>query len=296
MEITRVADNYLEELRDIKRYSFNTLKSYSEDIKDFLSYCDNRSKRLVTEISERFIKAYLMDLSEKGLDKRSISRKLSSLRGLFKYAFFHEIIKVNPAAYISNPKTGRKLPEVASSNAILEVHTRAEEIENNEENISRIKIIFELLYGCALRVSELCSLKVGDLNLNRQTLRVLGKGGKTRIVPVGSKSIKIIEEYFNTRKNLSGNQPLITKKDGGEIYPRYIHRIVSKYLSKVTDIKKKSPHALRHSAATHMLDNGADLRAVKEILGHENLSTTQIYTHVSIERLKSTYKKSHPKS
>jgi integrase/recombinase XerC len=135
-----------------------------------------------------------------------------------------------------------------------------------------------------------------DLDLERSILRVRGKGNKMRFVPVGSKSIPVVNEYLVNKGNIQFNSPLITDKNNNRIYPRQVHRIVSKYLNKVSDIHKKSPHVLRHSAATHMLDNGADLRAVKEILGHENLSTTQIYTHVSIERLKNTYKKAHPKS
>ncbi|MGA7837343.1 MAG: tyrosine-type recombinase/integrase, partial [Ignavibacteriaceae bacterium] len=149
---------------------------------------------------------------------------------------------------------------------------------------------------CALRVDELCKLNNVDLDLKEKIIKVKGKGNKTRIVPVGNKSLEIIKQYLLLKDNNGGKEALIIKLKGGRIYPRYVYRIVNKYLTRVTDIKKKSPHILRHSAATHMLDNGADLRAVKEILGHENLSTTQIYTHVSVERLKSAYKKAHPKS
>jgi len=183
------------------------------------------------------------------------------------------------------------------SNAPPENILKIYELANESEDDPFLVIaIFELLYGCSLRVSELCELKVGDLDFKRGTLRVFGKGSKVRIVPIGDKSIEIIEAYlnFNPRKNMKS--PLITLKNGKKLYPKFVYRIVNKYLGKVTDIKKKSPHILRHSSATHMLDRGADLRAVKEILGHENLSTTQIYTHVSIERLKEAYKKSHPKS
>jgi site-specific recombinase XerD len=234
-----------------------------------------------------------MQLSESGLEKRSISRKLASVRGLIKYAFQNEIISSNPAAYINNPRSNKKLPEITTTDSVLKIYDLADEAEDNPE---RIKIIFELLYGCALRVSELCDLNYGDLDIKSRTLRVKGKGSKVRIVPVGEKSVEIIEQYFRKNCNSTINEPLIKTKGGNRIYPRFVYRIINKYLSKVTDIKKKSPHVLRHSAATHMLDRGADLRAVKDFLGHENLSTTQIYTHVSVERLKSTYKKSHPKS
>jgi site-specific recombinase XerD len=139
-------------------------------------------------------------------------------------------------------------------------------------------------------------LKFSSVDIKKAQVRVLGKGNKMRIVPIGDKSIKILEEYLIKNPTNSYGDYLIRTKNNDKLYPRLVHRMINKYLTKVSDIKKKSPHILRHSAATHMLDNGADLRAVKEILGHENLSTTQIYTHVSIERLKSTYKKSHPKS
>ena len=185
------------------------------------------------------------------------------------------------------------MPEITTTESVLKVYVLADEAEDEPE---RVKVIFELLYGCALRVSELCDLNFGDLDIKNRTLRVKGKGSKIRIVPVGHKSIKLIQEYLNITNQQNSNEPLIKTKGGNRIYPRFVYRIINKYLSKVTDIKKKSPHVLRHSAATHMLDRGADLRAVKELLGHENLSTTQIYTHVSVERLKSTYKKSHPKS
>jgi site-specific recombinase XerD len=233
-----------------------------------------------------------MILSETGIERKSISRKISSIKGLFKFACLNEYVEVSPASGISSPKFKRTLPEVAASKFILDVYEEMKKDKNPEQ----IKAIFEILYGCAVRVDELCKLNYGDLNLKEKTLRVLGKGSKTRIIPVGEKSVTVIKDYLNTIgiKNISS--PLFLAKNGKRIYPRLVHRIVNKYLSLVTDLKKKSPHVLRHSAATHMLDNGADLNAVKEILGHENLSTTQIYTHVSIERLKSAYKKSHPKS
>ena len=229
----------------------------------------------------------------KKLNTKSISRKLAVLRSLFKFSFQRDIIKGNPATDIHNPKTKRELPEVISTEVILSAYLEA---EKKDENPELIKVIFELLYGCAIRVSELCGLNKVDLDLSGQTLKVLGKGNKNRIVPIGNQSIQIIMNYLSARGNIKGKEPLIITGTGRRIYPRFVHRIINKYLSIVSDAKKKSPHVLRHSAATHMLDNGADLRAVKEILGHENLSTTQIYTHVSIERLKSTYKKSHPKS
>jgi len=293
MIIKNVIQNYLAEINGVRRYSNNTIKAYQIDLEEFLKYCEDFGKPKISDISERFIKSFLMNLNEKTLDKKTIARKLAAIRSIFKYGFQNDLIENNPAAFISNPKSSRKLPEIVSTNLILQVYEKAERYDEKPE---LVKVIFELLYGCALRVSELCDLKYSDLDIDKSQLRVFGKGSKTRIVPIGEKSLLILQEYLNLNPISDYNDALIRNKNNVKIYPRFVYRIVNKYLSKVTDIKKKSPHILRHSAATHMLDNGADLRAVKDILGHENLSTTQIYTHVSIERLKSTYKKSHPKS
>lgn len=235
-----------------------------------------------------------MNLNDEELDKVSISRILSSVRGFLKYSFQQDILSTNPAAYIRNPKINRKLPEIVSTENILTIYKKIEEVEKEQSKL--IKAVFELLYGCSLRVSELCSLNRGDFDARDKILRVFGKGSKTRIVPVGTKSVEIINDYLNNRPNGKISDPLLLTPQGNRLYSKFVYRTVHKHLSFVTELKKKSPHILRHSSATHMLDRGADLRAVKEILGHENLSTTQIYTHVSIERLKSTYKKSHPKS
>jgi integrase/recombinase XerC len=293
MKIDELIEKYLSEIKNIRRYSNNTIKSYKTDLEEFKVYCIDKQKTDLYELTERFIKSYLMVLSEKNLDKKTIARKLAAIRSTFKYAFQKDLISDNPLSFISNPKSNRKLPEVVSTNLVLQIYELAEE---SDENYELVKVIFELLYGCALRVSELCDLKYSNMDIQRAQVRVLGKGNKMRIVPIGEKSIQILNEYLFKYPIISYDDYLIRTKKNDKLYPRLVYRMINKYLTKVSDIKKKSPHILRHSAATHMLDNGADLRAVKEILGHENLSTTQIYTHVSIERLKSTYKKSHPKS
>lgn len=293
MKISELIEKYISEIKNIRRYSDNTIKSYRTDLEEFVAYCNEKQKTDLLGINERFIKSYLMILSEKALDKKTIARKLAAIRSSFKYAFQNDLIDDNPLSFISNPKSNRKLPEVVSTNLILEIYNLADE---SEENPELVKVVFELLYGCALRVSELCDLKYSSIEMKKSQVRVIGKGNKMRIVPIGEKSLSIVNEYLSKNPVNSYNDYLIRTKKNDKLYPRLVHRMINKYLTKVSDIKKKSPHILRHSAATHMLDNGADLRAVKEILGHENLSTTQIYTHVSIERLKSTYKKSHPKS
>jgi len=293
MIIDQILNGYIIYLRNIRRYSPNTIKAYSADLNDFINYCKNNNRTDSSEINERFIKSYLMSLSEKRIEKISIVRKLSSLRGLFSFAFKQDLIKQNPTSQVRNPKTSKKLPEITSTENILKTFDLADEAD---ENPTLIKAIFELLYGCSLRVSEVCNIKVGDVDLEKNSIRVLGKGSKTRIVPIGNQSKINLKEYLNSVSFKNYSEPFLKNKNGKKLYEKFVYRIVKKYLSKVTDIRKKSPHILRHSSATHMLDKGADLRAVKEILGHENLKTTQIYTHVSIERLKQSYKKSHPKS
>jgi site-specific recombinase XerD len=293
MKTDIVIERYLNELKSIKRYSPNTIKSYREDLTGFSSFTSEKQKSDIEQITDKFLKSYLMYINDSGLDKRSIARKLASVRGLFKYAFQREIINSNPALQISNPKLTRKLPEVVPLDALMKIYKIADEAEDNPV---LVKSIFEILYGCALRVSELCGINLIDLDIRNRIIKIRGKGNKERFVPLGEKSLTVLNEYLDWRRKFTGTNALFINEKGERIYSRYVYRLVHKYLSKVSDIKKKSPHVLRHTAATHMLDRGADLRAVKEILGHENLSTTQIYTHVSIEKLKSTYKKAHPKS
>ena len=285
--------NYLSELNGVKRVSQNTLTAYQKDLSQFLEFLEKKGIDSYKSITERVIRLFIVQLNESNLSKTSISRKLSVLRGYFSFLNQQEIIDSNPLSAIKNPKSNRKLPEIITLDSFEKILKLLD--EENKDN-SDIKLIFELLYGCALRVSEVCNLNHGDIDLSRKSIRVFGKGSKTRIVPFGDKSIAVYQKFISSNPTLSNSEPLLKTKNGKRIYPRYVSRLVNKYLSKVSDVSKKSPHVLRHAAATHMLDNGADLVGVKEILGHENLSTTQIYTHVSIERLKKAYKNAHPKS
>jgi len=286
-------NNYLLELSNIKMVSEHTIVAYRKDLYQFTDFLNAKEITSLKSISERTLKLYIVKLNEDGLNLSSIGRKLSVLRGYFNFLLKNKLISKDISASIKNPKLKRKLPEIITLDSFLKILKLLD--EDSEKNKNH-KLIFELLYGCALRVSELCNLNIGDIDLDRKSIRVVGKGSKTRVVPLGNKSLNILNEYLNTRESTRKTEPLILTSTNRRIYPKYVSRLVKKYLSKVSDVTKKSPHILRHAAATHMLDNGADLLAVKEILGHENLSTTQIYTQVSIERLKNAYKKAHPKS
>lgn len=293
--IIKLTELFLQELTGVQRLSPNTIDAYKNDLSQFSLFLKSKEISHPNKITERIIRLYLMEMNKNNLSRTSISRKLSSVRRFMDYLVKSGNIENNLAKQISNPKTQRKLPETLSLDSFEEI------IKLNSEELSEYKkhltlVIFELLYGCALRVSELCGLNVGDVDFNKQSIKVLGKGSKERILPINKKSLIAITDYQNFKGNANFSDPLLTTEKGERIYPRLVQRLVKKCISNVSDINKKSPHVLRHSAATHMLDNGADLLAVKEILGHENLSTTQIYTHVSVERLKKTHKSAHPKS
>ncbi len=290
---TETINNFLSELYNIKRVSENTIIAYRKDLSQFTDFLNSKHIYSINGITERTLKLYIVKLNEDNLNRSSISRKLSVLRGYFNFLLKNEIITKDISSTIKNPKQKRKLPEIITLDSFLKILKLLDEEKSENKNH---KVIFELLYGCALRVSELCNLNIEDIDLYRKSIRVKGKGSKTRVVPLGSKSLDIVQDYLTSRNYISKTEPLILTTSNRRIYPKYVRRLVKKYITKVSDVAKKSPHVLRHAAATHMLDNGADLLAVKEILGHENLSTTQIYTQVSIERLKKAYKKAHPKS
>jgi site-specific recombinase XerD len=295
LNLQTIIEDYLRELEGIKRYSDKTITAYRNDLSNFRQFCEDQEKSAVDKITEKIIRRYVFKLNEDGLNKNSIGRKLSAIRGLFDYAIRHEIIEANPVKQIPNPKVKRKLPDIITLDSFSEIIRLSDEkVDKDVQN--KINSIFELLYGCALRVSEVCGLNISDVDLENKTVKVFGKGAKARIVPLGEKSAEVLSCYIKNKNRSNPNAPLFLTPREKRIYPEYVYRLVKKYIGKVSDIEKKSPHVLRHSAATHMLDRGADLMAVKEILGHKNLSTTQIYTHVSVERLKQTYKKAHPKS
>ncbi len=285
---------YLSELSGLRRASRHTLRSYERDIRQFFDFLSERNFTDIFSIGERVVRLYLLELSARNLKTSSVARKLSALRMFFDFLLRKGDIEKNPFKTISLPKTRKKLPSTLSAEAIEKIFKIIDESNDNYKR--ETKIIFQILYGEAVRVSELCDLNVENVDFSNKVLKVFGKGAKTRYIPLSRRLIELLKEYFSIRKSPQPNEPLILTKRGNRIYPRMVQRIIKKYMSMVTDIEKKSPHVLRHSAATHLLDDGADLLAVKEILGHENLSTTQIYTHVSVERLKKVYKNSHPKS
>lgn len=295
-ELKKLIDEFLLELYSIRQYSQNTIQAYQNDLYSFEYFMTFNEYDSVDCINEKIIRRFMVFLSLKKLSTTSISRKLSSIRSFINFLMIRDIIKTNPMFSIENPKIKRHIPDVLPIDSFQEI-IKFTNKKLERDKLLKFRAIFELLYGSAIRLSELCSLDISDIDFSRNVVSVHGKGAKQRIIPIGEISRPILYEYYNWRKSLQTNKiALFLNSKGNRINSRFVQRLVSKYISMVSDIKKKSPHVLRHSAATHMLDRGADLLTVKEILGHENLSTTQIYTHVSIEHLKNSYKKAHPKS
>jgi tyrosine recombinase XerC len=288
--VTECVKKYLRYLDSISGYSKHTLTAYKKDIESFLKFLEEVSIEKVDLIGEKTIRRFLIHLGNKDYSRNSISRKLSSLRGFFDFLLQNNLIRLNPISNISNPKKSRKLPKYLEQKDLIGV---LDYLKKDKENLLAWAIL-ELLYGCGLRVSELCSLSYEDVDLANSTIKILGKGQKHRIVPIGDPAKEAIREIFKNKP--TNSKFLFQTEKGGKIYPKLVYRIVKNFLSDITEDGKIYPHVLRHSFATHMLKRGADLKSIKELLGHENLSTTQIYTHVSVEHLKQVYKKSHPKS
>jgi integrase/recombinase XerC len=244
------------------------------------------------------IRQWIISLSASSISKRSVNRKITALKSFYKYHLIHGSISINPAIKISQLKTERKLPTyVEEENMVLLFE---EGIFPEDYQGLLAKTISELLYATGMRVSELCNLKYSNIQWNSNQIKVLGKRNKERIIPLTTKMVLILKEYGSEKNKFiinseSGDWVFLTK-NGKKIYSKLVYRLINYYLSLVTTINKKSPHVIRHTFATHLLNKGADLNAIKEILGHTSLSATQIYTHNSIEKLKNVYKQAHPKA
>lgn len=275
---------YLEFLEIEKGLSANTIDAYRRDLTDFLDFCVSKGAEELNDIERTHINGYILKLHDEKYTPTSVMRKTASLRGFFKWLCANEICKKNPALTLEQPKIPKKLPKVMT---IEEINTIL------SQDLTKIeKVILELLYGCGLRVSELVNLKINDIDISAKYLQCTGKGSKERIVPIGSKALKAIKEYekerdFILQKNRQTSKNLLIKGDGKNITRQDIYTFIHKQGEKIH--KSISPHTLRHSFATHLLENGADLRVVQELLGHSDVSTTQLYTHISKKRLKEVY-------
>ena len=287
--------NYLIYLKRERNYSKLTLKNYLIDIEDFKKFLED-NKLNYKNITNDIIRDYLKFLDILKLKNSSISRKLSSLRNFYSYLLINNKVNYNPFKLIRNPKKENKLPIFLSSSEFDELYSKIK--EDNELSI-RNKLIIELLYATGLRVSELTSIKITDINIGDKSIKVMGKGSKERIVYYGDYAKELLDNYLNyDRNNLLKNKEskyLLINKNGDRLTFRGVEYLIDE-VCKQTSLKYKiSPHVLRHTFATHLLQNGADLRSVQELLGHASLSTTQIYTHVTSDYLKEVYKDAFPR-
>lgn len=285
---------YFEYLQFEKRYSKNTLISYQNDIIQFQKFCvDNFDEKDITVVKNTIVRSWLAKLKEEEITSKSINRKISALKSFYKYLHKNKIINENPLSKIITPKIPKRLPSFVEQNDLNTLFNHVEFSDNFEGKTQ--KIVMLLFYYSGIRLSELINLKISDIDYSYQQIKVLGKGNKERIIPTNRDLLTYLKDIIEQRPETSVENVFVTTK-GKPLQPRYVYGFVKHYLSLVTTVKKKSPHVLRHSFATHLMNNGAELNAVKELLGHSSLAATQVYTHNTIEKLKEVFAKAHPKA
>jgi integrase/recombinase XerC len=293
-------EEFLNYIKSERRYSQHTITSYQIDLTQFLHFLEDKlsiDKVLTDSVDKSHIKSFIEELYIHGLQKRSIARKLSAIKSFLRYLRRIGAIDNDSISNIHAPKLDKPLPVVLDETEIRKLLDSPS--DDTFEGI-RDKTILELFYGCGIRLSELIQLKMNQIHLDERYIIVMGKRSKERLLPLGEYSINALHKYLKVRSRLNiklqNSSSVFFTKKGKSLYPLLIQKMVKKYLHKVSEQDHLSPHVLRHSFATHLLDRGADLLAVKELLGHSSLTTTQIYTHVSMERLKTVYQKAHPRS
>jgi integrase/recombinase XerC len=298
------ADLFLDYLSKRKNYSGNTIENYRVDLQQFIDYCKEKltmeNSINIREIDNITIRGFMANLAEQGLSNRSRGRKLAALRSFFGWLIREGYISVNPAKAVSTPRTDKKLPSFFT---LPEIDILLSQPDTSTILGRRDSAILELLYATGIRTAELVGLSLSDVDMHNRFIRVLGKGGKERIVPFGEPAADKLQKYMNSRKELVKKNIQGTRTDkiflnyrGGALTTRSIRRIIAKYIRLASLKGNLSPHSLRHSFATHLLNAGADLRSIQELLGHSSLSTTQRYTQVSMQKLMEIYKKAHPRA
>ena len=283
---------FLNYVSSQKRFSEHTKIAYEKDISQFFEFAGLQSQSDVVEVTSRLVRGWMVSLLDENYSNASVNRKLSSLRTYFKWLLKEGVVTVNPMQSVVGPKTVKRLPSFAQTK------------EMDEEKISllfdesyegvRDHLMFEMLYQTGIRSSELIDLK--DLNVQSDKIKVLGKRNKERIIPISEALYSLIRKYRDLRKNIDlQTSNFFVLESGKKLYPKFVYRKINSYLGKASELKKRSPHVLRHTFATHMLNNGAGLEVLKELLGHANLAATQVYTHNSFAQLTHIYSQSHPR-
>jgi integrase/recombinase XerC len=291
-------ERFVSYLQFEKRYSPHTVAAYRADLEQFFAHINHPGPTIShpDEITHHHIRNWMVDMMDNNITARTVNRKAATLRKYFKFLLQSDLISTNPTAKIQTPKAKKHLPVVVETDKLE--HMLDYDFEPDFAG-TRDKLIIELLFGTGIRLAELVGLKESDINAYEGTIKVLGKRNKERVIPLNKELKRVITEYLELKKSEkfdNNSVTLIVTDKGANAYAKFIYLKVHKYLSNISTQNKKSPHVLRHTFATSLLNKGADLNAIKELLGHANLSATQIYTHNSVERLKSIYKQAHPRA
>ena len=292
-------DLYLDYITYEKRCSQHTLTSYRTDLDQFFHFIEEQYEvKEINEVTHHMIRSWIVNLLENGISPRSVGRKITTLKSYYRFLLKEKLVTDNPMLRIVTPKSPQRLPGFVETDDMRQL--LEEVVFGDDFNGYRDHLVLEMLYSTGMRLSEMIGLRLEDIDLPRRTLKVTGKRNKQRLIPFSKKLEEAIRKYLPERDKVNpgpeGSAYLFITSKGKRLYPRMIYRIVNVYLSRVTTISKKSPHVIRHTFATHMLNNGADLNAIKEILGHASLSATQVYTHNTFEKLISIYKQAHPRA
>lgn len=311
-ELQKAHDGFLRYMALERERSEHTLRAYGSDIGNLYAYAIPRGATTLAGLDLTLLRAWLMALQESGLARATLARRSATIRSFLTWAVRENLIATNPAIRLKSPKREQRLPHILQNNQIERIFKpvpvpqgtpEAKAPEPTREQLAladRDKLILELLYATAIRVGELVSLDINDVDLDRRTLRVIGKGNKERTVPFGQPAMNAVDDWLRRARPVlrtdDSGRALLLGRRGKRLDARQARQVVSDALAALGDTAARGPHSLRHSAATHLLDRGADLRAVQEILGHSSLATTQLYTHVSVERLKESYQRAHPRA
>lgn len=287
-------ENYL---KSEKRFSVHTVIAYMKDVGQFKEFLFEQVGGVKDEeVTHKIIRSWLVFLlEEKGVSSNSVNRKLSSLKTFYRFLILTEHIRENPTVKVVPPKMTKRIPEFVGESSMS--HILSDELFDNSFEGVRDKLVIEMLYQTGVRLSELIGMRVVDFEQNLKSVKVLGKRNKERIIPINQSLHSLTLRYIRYRAEQDVDNPyLIVTNKGKKAYPKMIYNIVNEYIGMVSSVKNRSPHVLRHTFATHMLNNGADLNTIKSLLGHANLSATQIYTHNSFEKLKTIYSQAHPRA
>lgn len=285
---------FINWLKKEKRYSPHTLLAYQTDLLQFEKYLKERYETELIEASSLMVRSWMVEIMDEGVTTKSVNRKISSLKSFYNFQMKRNELKISPLQKVIVPKNKKNLPTFIKNSEIEDF------FDGNYFSADfggmRDALIMEILYATGIRLSELIGIEEKNIDLYQSTLKVIGKRNKERIIPIYNSLLNKIKAYIDLKSALFSSPYLLLTNRGKKMYPKFVYRKVNYYLGQVTTANKKSPHVMRHTFATHMLNNGAELNTIKELLGHTNLAATQVYTHNSIEKLKNIYKQAHPRA